>query len=81
MSSRATGLAGAPDVPAINGLLAQVQALLGGGLPAVPGLDGLLNTVRGLAGIAGLDTSILSGLLSTRTCCWCTAASPTSSAG
>ena len=31
----------------------------------MPGIDGLLNTVRSLLGIAGLDTSILTGLLST----------------
>jgi hypothetical protein len=65
LTNRASGLAAAPNVTDINGLLAQVQGLLGGGLSSAPGLSGLLDAVRPLLGVAGLDTSLLTGLLST----------------
>ncbi len=65
LTNRANGLAAAPNVTDINGLLAQVQGLLGGGLSSAPGLSGLLDAVRPLLGVAGLDTSLLTGLLST----------------
>ena len=53
----------------MDGLVGQVTALLGGGLPGDAGqltdLGSLLTTVRSLLGTAGLDTSLLSGLLTT----------------
>jgi len=62
----AVGLAGgAPSAGAVNGLLAQVQALLANGLPDVAGLGELLATVESLLAVAGLDTSVLTGLLAT----------------
>src|SRR4029077_10958626 len=39
--------------------------LLGGGVPSVAGIDGLLGTVKSLAKVAGVDTSVLTNLLST----------------
>jgi hypothetical protein len=65
LAGKATSLSGAPDVPGINGLLAQVQALLGGGLPTVPGTDGLLSTITSLLNVPGLDTALVTSLLST----------------
>ncbi|HEV7804696.1 MAG TPA: hypothetical protein VGO80_02670 [Solirubrobacteraceae bacterium] len=65
LSSRATSISGAVSADAVNSLLPQVQALLGGGLPTVPGTEGLLNTVKSLVGVAGVDTSVLTGLLAT----------------
>jgi hypothetical protein len=62
LSSRASSVSG---VGPVDSLLAQVQALLGGGLPTVPGTEGLLNTVKSLVGVAGVDTSVLTGLLAT----------------
>jgi hypothetical protein len=63
----ATSLGTAPSLGSVNALVGQLQALLGSGLPAVPGIDGLLTTVQPLLGVAGLDPSMLIGLLSTAT--------------
>ena len=59
LTGRATALGGAPSPDAINGLLAQVQALLGSGLPAVPGLERPAQRRQPLLGVAGLDTSVV----------------------
>ncbi len=66
----ATALAGStPDAAAVDDLVGQLGALLGGGLPSDAGqlgdLGALLTTVRSLLATAGLDTSLLSGLLTT----------------
>jgi hypothetical protein len=65
LSGRATGLGTTPSPASVNALLAQVQALLGGGLPTVPETEGLLTTVKSLLGVSGLDTPLLWGLLAT----------------
>jgi hypothetical protein len=65
LSGKASSLGATPSLDSVSALTGQLQALLGGGLPAVPGIDGLLTTVQSLVAIPGLDTSMLTGLLST----------------
>jgi hypothetical protein len=73
LAGTATSLGGTVSLGSVNALGGQLQALLGGGLPAVPGIDELLATVQPLLGLAGLDPSMLTGLLSTATSAFRTA--------
>lgn len=65
LAGAATGLGTAPSLGSIDALVGQLQALLGSGLPVVAGMNGLLTTVQPLLGHSGVDTSMLTGLLTT----------------
>jgi len=64
---QATGLAGTPAASQVDALIAQVTALLGGGIPADPtdlaNLASLLTTLNPLLGTSGLNPALLTPLL------------------
>jgi len=63
----ATGLGGTPGSSQVNGLVGQVSALLGGGVPVLGDADliSLLGVLDPLLATTGVDTGLLSSLLTT----------------